>query len=91
MTYISVELLLIAVLYIGTACAWIVIAHKFRELVKKLKQSVRLVEKMRDDVTRARFMASHAKDDVSMFNVTIADLQTQIDLLIKNPNEPKVN
>lgn len=91
MTYISIEMLLIAVLYFGTVSAFVVISLKFREQGTKLKQSVRVIEKLREETTRARFASYHIKDDVQMLKTTDDDLQAQINLLVKNPEQQKVN
>ena len=53
----------------------------FLRIFRSLGKFSSIIDTVRDDNIKTRFIATSAKDSVAMVNTTIEDLQSQIDIL----------
>ena len=72
------------ILPLGLLIACLYLVAKIRRTIGQLQKFEKLFRALREANTRTRFMATNAKDKVSLLETSIEDLQTQIDALLHN-------
>lgn len=76
---------------LGLLVACLYMVRQVRLALEQFQRFEQLLRTLRESNTKSRFMASNIKDKMALMETTMADLQSQVDLLRESkPMETKI-